>query len=392
MRLCVVSFKQCWQDPEGRWQSYGGFPAQMDALRTLCDAMTIVIVGSFAREGGMPLPADARVVPLRTPTGADFRRKVSVVAHLPYYLGRIGPEIRRADMVHTPLPGDLSLLGFALAVLGGRRLFALYNGSWAPNSETTLMNRVTRQAMRLVARGRNVMLAVGDGPVPPAPGMQWLFATSLTRAEVEANRPVLDRALASPARMIYAGRLSIEKGLPVLLRSLALLRSEGFAPLPTLTLAGGGPERGALDALAQELGCADLVRFAGQLDRAGLAHELAQADFCVHSSHSEGYCKAWLDAMAHGLPVLATEVGAAGAVVGGDGERGWLVAPGDPGAFAAGIRRVLTEPRDWPALRRRCRAFAATRTLEAWAERIGTACAERWNRDCSPGRPQPWPP
>ena len=380
MRLCVVSFKQCWQDAGGQWCSYGGFPAQMDALRTLCDEMTIVIVASFAREGGMPLPADARVVALRSPSGADFRRKVSVAAQLPYYLGRIAAEVRRADLVHTPLPGDLPLLGVVAAVVGRRHLFALYNGSWLPNSETTIMNRVTRQTMRLLARGRTVMLAVGDGPVPPAPGMQWLFATSLTRAEVRSHAPALDRSLSSPPQMIYAGRLSVEKGLPVLLRALAMLRADGLAPLPRLTLAGGGPERGALEALASELGCADLVRFAGQLDRAGLATELRGADFCVHPSHSEGYCKAWLDAMAHGLPVLTTEVGAARAVVGGEGERGWLVPPGDPRALAAGIRHVLTGEHDWPALRRRCRAFAANRTLEAWAEQIGAVCAQQWSQ------------
>ena len=75
MRLCVVSFKQCWQAPDGRWLSYGGFPAQMDSLRALADSMTIVIVRSTPREGGMPLPADARIVPLRSPAGADVRAR-----------------------------------------------------------------------------------------------------------------------------------------------------------------------------------------------------------------------------------------------------------------------------------------------------------------------------
>lgn len=392
MRLCVVSFKQCWQDADGRWLSYGGFPAQMDALRTLCDDMTIVIVGSFPREGGMPLPADARVVPLRTPAGADFRRKLSVAAHLPYYLRRIGAEVRRSDVVHTPLPGDLPLLGLGAALLTGRRVFALYNGSWAPNSETTVMNRITRQAMRILARGRNVMLAVGDGPTLPAPGMEWLFATSLTRAELESHRPVIDRGLSSPPRMIYAGRLSVEKGLPVMLEALARLRREGVDPLPRLTLAGGGPELAALEAHSRSLGIEDVVRFAGQLDRAGLEAEMREADFCIHSSHSEGYCKAWLDAMAQGLPVLTTEVGAAREVVGSSGERGWLVPPGDPSALAGGLRTVLAGREDWPALRRRCREFAASRSLEAWAEQIARVCTERWHVRLGGPLPEPGVP
>lgn len=390
MRLCVVSFKQCWTDPSGAWWSYGGFPAQMDALRTLCDDMTIVIVRSFAREGGMPLPGDARVVALQSPVGIDFRRKVSVAAHLPYYLRRIAAEIRQADVVHTPVPGDLPYIGLVLSVLYGKRVFALYNGSWVRNSETTIMNRITRQTLRMLARGRNVMLAVGDGDTPPAPGMGWLFATSLTAAEIAAS-PIHDaRGLSDPPRLVYAGRLSVEKGVPVLLDALRILADEGFEPLPLVTLAGDGPARQELEALVDRLGLRDRVRFAGQMDRAALAREFQAADFCVHPSHTEGYCKAWLDAMAQGLPVLTTEVGAARAVVGGAGERGWLVPPGDPPALAAALRQVLTTPVDWPALRHRCRDFAGGRTLEAWAEQIGRVCAGRWNVPDAEGVLQPW--
>lgn len=379
MKLCVVSFKQCWQDPDGRWLSYGGFPAQMASLRALADSMTLVIVRSTPREGGMPLPPDARVVALRSPHGADFRRKLSVMTHLPYYLSRIGREIQAADLVHTPVPGDLPYLGLLLAVARRRRVFALYNGSWEPNSETTLMNRVTRQTMRLLARGRNVMLAVGDGSVTPAPGMHWLFATSLTAAEVELGSPDLDRTLQAPPRLIYAGRLSPEKGVPVLVTALAQLRAMGHEPMPLLSLAGGGPDRAALEALVGRLGCADLVRFTEQLDRTALTRELAAADLCVHASHSEGYCKAWLDAMSQGLPVLATDVGAARAVIGANGARGWLVPPGSPEALANTLRRVLSEPQDWGTLRRRCHSFAAVRTLEAWGEEISRRLSERWN-------------
>ncbi len=377
MRLCVISFKQCWQDADGRWYSYGGFPAQMDSLRTLCDDMTILIVRSCAREGGMPLPADARVVAVRSPVGVDFRRKLSILTGLPYYVRRIDREVRNADLVHTPVPGDLPYLGLMLAIARKKPLFALYNGSWTVNSQTTVMNRITRQTMRRLARNGGVMMAVGDAPTPPSPGMEWLFATSLSQEEVAATPVNDDRALSHPPRLIYAGRLSVEKGVPVLFAALAQLRSQCFEPLPTLTLAGDGPERSALQASAREFGLTAHVRFAGQLDRAGLAREFRAADLCVHPSHTEGYCKAWLDAMSQWLPVLSTNVGAAPAVVGEQGERGWLVQPGDPSALAAMIRHALTDSRDWPALRARCRAFANARTLEAWAEQIRSACERR---------------
>lgn len=373
MRLVVVSFKQCWQDAAGRWYSYGGFPAQMDALRTLADAMTIVIVHSHARDGGMPLPADARVVGLRSPRGNDFRRKLSVVRQLGYYLKAIGREVRTADLVHTPLPGDLPLLGLLLAVGLRRPVFALYNGSWQPNAETTIMNRVTRQLMRVLARTRHVMLAVGDDAHPPAEGMEWLFASALTSAELARTEPDLHRTLHQPPRLIYAGRLSVEKGLPVLFDALRQLQDRGVTPMPELTLAGDGPERAGLEQLADDLRCTRWIRFAGQLARDELGRQLAESDLAVHPSHTEGYCKAWLDAMAQGLPVIATEVGAARAVIGAANERGWLVPPGDPSAMADAIQAALSTPIPWADLRQRCRAFAESRTLELWAQEIERA-------------------
>lgn len=386
MRVCVVSFKECWQGPDGRWMSYGGFPVQMHGIASLFDAMTLVVVRGAARPGGMPLPPAARVVPLRAPVGDDLRRKLSVAARLPYYLTTITRAVRDADVVHTPLPGDLALLGFAVAVGMRKRLIARYGGSWVTNGQSTLAGRVTRSAMRRLGGGRNVMLAAGAAAEPPAAAVHWLFSTALTAPELAAARPTLDRGLSAPVRLVYVGRLSAEKGVAVLLDALQLLMREG-APAPlALSIVGDGGERAALEAAARPLAAHMPVTFHGQLDRARLSAELRHADVCVQPSLSEGFCKAWLDACAHGVPVLASEVGAAAAVLGTGGERGWLVPAGDPRALAAAIARVVAEPRDWPALRARCRAFAEELTIERWAQRIGQICAEQWRVSLVGGR------
>ncbi len=161
-----------------------------------------------------------------------------------------------------------------------------------------------------------------------------------------------------------------------LIEAVALLERDGFRPLPEITLIGEGPDRPQLADRVAEIGWQGRIRFAGQLDRRNLNAALDRADFCVQPSLSEGYSKAWLDAFAHGLPVLASEAGAARAVIGQ--ERGWLVKPGDVEMLATRLREILSEPRDWPALRRRCREFAESRTLEAWAQEIGRLCVRQW--------------
>lgn len=379
MRLCVVSFKDCWQDGTGAWWSYGGFPMQMSAVSSLFDETTLVIVRGRPRDGGIALSGMTRTVALRSPVGADLRRKLSVLANFPYYVGTITRQIRAADVVHVPVPGDMPLLGMLIALLLRKRLIARYGSSWVTTSQTTMTHKFTRACMRRFAGGRNVMLATGEGSGAPAAGMRWVFSTALSRAELEAIRPRLERGLSEPPRLVYAGRLSVEKGVAVLIRALAALRERTDGPVPHLVVVGDGPERGSLERLSLSLGFADVVRFAGHCNRRDLSTHLLAADLCVQPSLSEGFSKAWLDAMAHGLPVVASEVGAAGAVIGrGADARGWLVPPGYADALADVLRDVVTSPLDWPTLRRRCRHYVEGRTLEAWARAIGDACAAQW--------------
>jgi len=390
-RVCAISFKPCWQDETGHWFSSGGFPLQMSAIGSLFDEMVLVIVraapGAAGMDGGgIALPALARVVPLREPHGSDARRKLSVAVRLPYYLWKIATSMRGADVVHVPLPGDIPLLGLAVALLLRKHTIVRYGGSWAENAQTSAMDRFTKACMRRFAGGRNVMLATGGGTGDPSPGVAWIFSTALSRAELDRAVPRLDRALSSTPRLLYVGRLSPEKGVATLLRALAELRRGHFQPLPHLTLAGDGPERAALESLAGELGCAGVVTFAGQLERSALAAELARADLCVQPSLTEGFSKAWLDALSHGLPVLASDVGAASVVLGSDGERGWLVPPGDVAALTDALRRVLGTSLDWPALRRRCRTYVEGMTLEEWTREIGEHCTRRWGWTIANGR------
>lgn len=389
MRVCAITFKECWRDDAGRWHSSGGFPVQMAGIASLFDEMTLLAVERAPQAGGLPLPPRARVVPLRAPRGHDARRKLSVLAHLPYYVRTLARHARDADVVHVPLPGDIPLLGLAVGVLLRKRVLARYGGAWSPNTQTTLMNRVTRTGLRACAGGRTVVLVTGAGDARPWRGMHWLFASAISRREVRDVAPDLARPLAAPPRLAYVGRLSPEKGVLVLIEALARLRDahrEGGALPPHLTLAGDGPQRAALERLVRERGCEAHVAFAGQLDRANLVALLLGTDVCVLPSLTESFCKARLDAMMCGVPVVTTEVGFGREIVGADGERGWIVPSGDAAALATTLRAVLAEPRDWPALRRRCRRYTEEFTVEAWTEAIGRICAEQWRLSFDAGK------
>jgi glycosyltransferase involved in cell wall biosynthesis len=390
MDLCVISSKECWQDATGRWCSYGGFPRQMCAIASLFDRVTMVIVRGHPRAGGMPLPEKAHVVPMPEPLGRAWRRKLFVAGALPYYIAVMAHSMPKNTVVHVPLPGDLPLVGLITAFLLRKRCIARYCGSWVTNDETTVMNKLTRACMRRVAGGRNVMLATGEERLPPAPGMHWTFATVLSREEIDTLEPCVDRGLSRPPHLVYVGRLSPEKGVLTLIRALALLkaRCSTSMPMPRVTLAGDGPARAELELAARELGCEHAVTFAGQLPRAELVELLYGADLCVQPSLTEGFSKAWLDAMALGLPVISSNVGAAKSVIGDAAERGWLVKPGDAYELADTIEQAMTADIDWPALRARCRTYVRGRTLDAWNEQIGQLCIQQWGGRLTGGKLQ----
>jgi len=84
------------------------------------------------------------------------------------------------------------------------------------------------------------------------------------------------------------------------------------------------------------------VTLSGERQPATLTHAYRAADIFVLPSFHEGYGMAYAEAMAHGLPIVATTAGAIPETV--SREAGLLVSPGDPGALARALRRVIAEP------------------------------------------------
>ncbi len=146
----------------------------------------------------------------------------------------------------------------------------------------------------------------------------------------------------APVRFIYVGRLEPVKGVDLVLQAATLLRSAlpGGAPAWSLTLAGDGSQRAALEAQAHALGLADRVRFLGT--RQDVANLLSSNDVLVLPSRWEGMPNVALEAMACGLPVIATAVGGTPEVV-AHRETGILVPPEQPLALAQAMAVLLAD-------------------------------------------------
>ncbi len=138
--------------------------------------------------------------------------------------------------------------------------------------------------------------------------------------------------------MVCVANLTWYKAHDVLLDALAALPAD--APDWRITLIGEGPDRPALTAQCERLGLASRVRFAGH--RNDVERHLERSHVAVLASRTEGMPNAVLEAMAHGVPVVATSVGGIPELLASGAGR--TVPPDDPARLAAAVLELLRDP------------------------------------------------
>ena len=142
----------------------------------------------------------------------------------------------------------------------------------------------------------------------------------------------------TPVHILSVGRLVYQKGLDLGMRALASLRNLDW----TWTIAGDGDVRPALEALAAELGIAERIRFTGWQDKTEIRACYEKANLFIFPSRHEGMPNAVLEAMASGLPVIATEIAGSEELV-VHNETGLLVPADDVDALTTAIQTLITD-------------------------------------------------
>ena len=201
--------------------------------------------------------------------------------------------------------------------------------AWAPMMvQRRLWHRwsgVIGQVVALSTRMKERLEAEGVGPVEVVPN----------GVPERPRRPPLD----GPPTVAYAGRLSQEKGIDVLLEALADVART--VPDVRLLIAGQGPEEKALRAMAQQLGVDGRVTWLGHLSRDAMEEHFEKAwAQAVPSRWEEPFGNVSTEAMMRGTAVVASAVGGQTDIV-EDGVTGALVPPDSADALAAALRPLL---------------------------------------------------
>jgi len=203
----------------------------------------------------------------------------------------------------------------------------------------------------------------GRRPEVVTPGLKVRPAHQIDR---QAARALLALPEARPI-VLYAGRLSPEKGVVWLLRAFPQVIAA--CPDARVVVVGDGPQRTELAGLAQTLGLGGAVVFAGMQPHEIVISYMRAADLFVFPSLREVFGIALLEAMSCGLPIVASNVMGIPSVV-EDPANGRLVPPGDAGALADRIIRFLQAPADRAALAERNMAKAAQYAIPRIVDRL----------------------
>ena len=290
------------------------------------------------------------------------------------------------DAVHINMAKNLAAVSGLLRPFLPSTVTVKISGAWEFDGGLLDPKLRSRPAQRLynwcVRRVDNIQCvseytrqSLRDAGYPEASLLMIPNAVDLTRFAPRASRKP-DGAV----NVVYVGRIRPVKGVSVLVDSWPKVAQVNTA---RLLIAGDGAERESLAQTARASGVGDSVEFLGEVtDVPGV---LARADIYVQPSFQEGLPNAVLEAMAMGLPIVATRVSGNEDVV-ADGDNGLLVPPGDPDALAGALRTLVADPALAARMGRRSREIVEARfSLAAVMNQLRAAYRKAPRSEAAPG-------
>lgn len=297
------------------------------------------VTTAWSEANGAPQDGDW-VCPLYVRRAAAQAARPQRPHHLPS-VGRLamGLSRRRPQVVNVHFISEQSLYFLQLRRLFGYKVVLSAHGSdlrqpsdlWRERLPTFLRQAdaitvVSQDLAALVAS--HIGAATGDVHVVP------------NGVDCDFWSPTGTGPGGDPPMILAVGRLVPVKGYDILLQAFATLRRRGSPA--HLTIVGGGHERDGLLSLARQLGVGEALDLPGPLDAVEVRARLRRAAIFVLPSRSEGMPLALLEAMACGIPCVATRVGGVPEVVGSGA--GLLVEPDQPDALANALHALLANP------------------------------------------------
>lgn len=377
MRLTVFSHKKIWTSkntPLG-YATDGGFAFHMKALSSIFNETILVLplINNSSTNGEIEFDGkNIKISIVENIKGSEFVRKIRFPFWLFANMSTLMKSIYSSDAIHVPIPSDLGLIPMLIADFLKKPLYVRHCGNWLKPSTST--EKFLKWYMQRRAGHEKLMLATGGSSNPPSAknqNIKWIFSSSLWEEELEGLRKKRQNKFNSEHKekfkIVIAARQNSNKGTEEVIRSLPLLGE--YKKNVTFTVIGDGNRLEFLKNLTIDLDCTNEVIFTGKLTHDELLNELLAADiFCYPTSASEGFPKVVLEAMASGLPVLATPVSVIPILL--NKGCGIILDSKEPEYIANKILECMRSPDLLTQMGLRAQEVASEFTLEKWRNTI----------------------
>jgi len=314
----------------------------------------------------------------------DFFKKLPVSLLMDF--NKYRRTVKKADAVMLRLPAPSCTIAFPMARLYGKAIVTYYASDirtvvMSGSKYEGVMKPIARTAARMVFRLYKYFVDNSDSAIflsrelmdmHNQPRSHYAFPSLVREEDVVFRKGAIGGK--AETGLVYAGRLSHEKGIEYLVKAVSLLKREGVNV--RLTLCGTGPWRDRLESLAAETGTEDRVEFPGYIeDHESLGKIFLENDIFVLPSLSETTGKVMLEAMAKGMAIVATNIGGIPDVV-THGENGLLVREKSEEELARAIRSVIEDHELHRKLVHNGYEFAEKHTDKSQAEKIARIIKE----------------
>ncbi len=243
---------------------------------------------------------------------------------------RIGPDIVHAQSLNSGIPALFSnkLLKIPYVVYG--RGLDVYHPEWYVKLTAKAVLKNAGAAIALTEDMEEIMNDMYNRDIVLVPNGIDLVEDSARQREAENHSK----------RVLFVGRLHSVKGIQYLLGAMYIVHRE--LPEVKLTLVGDGEDRERLEHMTDFLGIKECVEFVGRVPHERIRYYMVHADVLVLPSLSEGFPVTILEAMASGLPVIATRVGGVPEII-ENNVNGYLVETENQGKIAEALLKLLRD-------------------------------------------------
>lgn len=319
-----------------------------------------------------------QIVPLWEPFGKGILRKllfpIWLLCHLPKFIF----YTLKSSVVHAPIPGDVGTIAMFIAPFLRKRLFIRYCGNWY-RKKTTAEKFWGWYGETFTGR-RIAFMTTGGGESVPSlknKNIKWVFSSSMSDRDI-ASYGQKQFNLTTSLTIATGGRLIEEKGFGILLDAFVLIHKT--FPSINIEIYGDGPDRKKFQNQAATLGINEKVSFLGKLNNVGVHEVLSRADlFCFPTNSSEGFPKVIIEAMAHGLPILSTNVSVIPTLIENSNlPCGRIVESKNSEDLAEKIKYYLNNQTVFQEHSRNAKVIAGSYSLENWIDQINDTLNSQW--------------